>query len=76
MLGLKRKKSILFLMNQVNNEQRKTLTAEMRTSCYLSITGKDIRFFFFDTFLLVHVPGRMVFFDFRSSSTVWEFVKR
>ena len=36
MLGLKRKKSVLFLMNQVNNEQRKTLTAEMRTSCYLS----------------------------------------
>ena len=36
MLGLTRKKSVLFLMNQLNNEQRKTLTAEMRTSCYLS----------------------------------------
>ena len=36
MLGLKRKNSILFSVNQVNNEQRKTLTAGMRTSCYLS----------------------------------------
>ena len=25
----------------------------------LFVTGKDIRFFFFDTFLLVYVPGRM-----------------
>ena len=48
-------------MNQVNNEQRKTLTVEMRMSCYF-VTGKDICYFVFDAFVLT--LGRMVFFDF------------
>ena len=43
-------------MNQVNNEQRKTLTAE------LFVTSKDTCYFFFGAFLLV--LGRTVVFDF------------
>ena len=55
-LVLRRKiKSILFLMNQVNNERRKTLTAE------LFVTGKDTCYFFFGAFLLI--LGRTVVFD-------------
>ena len=54
-------------MNQVSNEERETLVAEMMDEL-LFVTGKDIRYFFLDAFLLV--LDRIVFFEFRSSLTV------
>ena len=40
----------------------------------LLVTSMDVSYFFFDAFLLV--PGRIVFFDFWSSSTAWKCVKK
>ena len=48
-------------MNQVNNEQRKTWTAEIKDEL-IFVSGKDIRYFFFDAFLLV--LGKIVVFYF------------
>ena len=36
-------------MNQVNNELRKTLTAEIKDEL-IFVSSKDIRYFFFDAF--------------------------
>ena len=58
-------------MNQVRNEERETLVAEMMDEL-LFVTGKDTRYFLFDAFLLV--LDRIVFFEFRSSLTVWKCV--
>ena len=52
--SFKKKKMNTFLVNQNNNAQRRTLTADEDE--LLFVTGKDICYFSFDTFLLR--PGR------------------
>ena len=52
--SFKKKKMNTFLVNQNNNAQRKTLTADEDE--LLFVTGKDICYFSFDTFLLR--PGK------------------
>ena len=62
-------------MNQVNNEQRKPLAAEKRTSCYLSPVR--ISAISSSSFSCSHYSiDRIVVFDFRSSSTAWNSVKK
>ena len=48
-------------MNQVNNGLRKTLTAEIKDEL-IFLSGKNIRYFFLDAFLLV--LGKIVVFYF------------
>ena len=59
-------------MNQVKNEQRKTW--QLRWGRVVICHQYGVSYFFFDAFLLV--PGRIVFFDFWSSSTAWKCVKK
>ena len=60
-------------MNQVNNELRKTLTAEIKDEL-IFVSGKDIRYFFLDAFLLV--LGKIVVFYFWLRSTAGKCVKK
>ena len=56
-----------------DDTEEKTLDSWDKDELLSAAAGKDICYFFFDAFLLL--LGRIVVFDFRSSSTSWKCVK-